>query len=363
MDSLIPDLRTLIDKHLQTLEDVFINHQDHTKLKNIKKAVKLKNWNSIIYFLQRYRYQQSIISEAHCAAIGYRYRDLQKLFNIQTPVAYDFVYSIAKGKYYKTLDEFINASIKYTYDYRYAMTTGFIANNDIAAIKSGQYEHPRNLTSDMFKKLSRSSKKIEIIEYYRELELFKPYMDVECRIISGLQIDEKDINLNDYPYPDREHVIINLVKRGYTELIEKIIYQRNDSLEKFAFLEGLVKANRHAKVDEFFSRSGCGYEGIRSTICKAAVDIDNLQLFIRYFDPNQDYLHILFDDAVRNESYCVLKHILEHNYCTDIEIHKSICVEDPKVAELLVKHNIKIELDKNRYVQSRFNIAYEILSK
>lgn len=357
MDTLFSDLRFLVDKHLSAIEDVFINNnQVYIKPKNIKRAVKNRDWRWILYFLQRYRYQQSVVSEAYCAAIGYKYEDLQKVLKLESPIEYDFIYSLAKGGYYKELDDLANTT---AYN-KYAVLSGLIAANDIDTIKSNRYKHPKDLSTSMIAKKSKTQR-IEIFEHYRQLGAFRFCIDkIEYKIIHGAQIDEQDIDLNRYPYPSREYVIVGLIKRGYTELIEKIVYQRDNIHEKLGFLEGLVLTHQYDKVDEFFSKSGCQYDPIRSTICKAAVEIDNLQLFIRFFDPNEEHF---FDDAVRYDSYSIVKHILEHYPRTDLQVYDSTIVGDPKIAELLVKHNINFKLNPREYEKYKFNVCYDILTK
>lgn len=68
MNSLIADLKNVLNNHLTTVEDVFINHQDHCKLKNIRMVVRMNDWKGILYFLQRYEYQTSIILEIYSEA-------------------------------------------------------------------------------------------------------------------------------------------------------------------------------------------------------------------------------------------------------------------------------------------------------
>lgn len=58
MNTLVLDLQTLIFNHLTSVEDVFINYQNHCEFKNIKLAVRHNSWKCIIYYVQRFEYQK-----------------------------------------------------------------------------------------------------------------------------------------------------------------------------------------------------------------------------------------------------------------------------------------------------------------
>lgn len=79
MNTLISDLKNLLDNHLTTVEGVFINYEDHCKPKNIKLAVRINDWRGILYFLQRYEYQTSVLIEAYLEAQQLGDRKLMEL--------------------------------------------------------------------------------------------------------------------------------------------------------------------------------------------------------------------------------------------------------------------------------------------
>lgn len=68
METLITDLKNLLNNHLSLLEDIFLNNQVYLKPKTIWFAVRTKNWKELLYFLQRYEGQTSTLIEVYSAA-------------------------------------------------------------------------------------------------------------------------------------------------------------------------------------------------------------------------------------------------------------------------------------------------------
>lgn len=80
MNTLIADLRGELDRYLTVVEDNLLNYQANDKTKNIKTAVKLRDWRSILYYLYRYDFQIDVVRDAYFGACYIGDLSLMKLF-------------------------------------------------------------------------------------------------------------------------------------------------------------------------------------------------------------------------------------------------------------------------------------------
>lgn len=69
MDTLVLDLQCLISNHLTIVEDVLVKYCNHYELKNIETVVRVSDWRSILYYLQRYGYRAHILKTIYLMAM------------------------------------------------------------------------------------------------------------------------------------------------------------------------------------------------------------------------------------------------------------------------------------------------------
>lgn len=80
MDTLISDISGELGRYLTVVEDNLLNYQANDKTKNIKTAVKLRDWKSILYYLYRYDFNINIMRNAYFGACYIGDLNLMRLF-------------------------------------------------------------------------------------------------------------------------------------------------------------------------------------------------------------------------------------------------------------------------------------------
>lgn len=324
MNGLVLDLVDLLRQHLTTVEDIFIVGTDDCLTKNIKVAVRTRNWKSILYYLQRYDYNDKVVLKMYCAACESGYIDWMgwSLFmrdNMFLPIPYEEPFRhlrarytikyLAKGSHYGLLDSYIKTIDSKLDDYdRFKLASsvaeGLIINGDIDNhslvykyyIDKSIYEEV-GCTYKIFK-----HQRIKLMEY----EL--PW----ATCVRGL------LRAGRYSILDENGW--NLIK-GNSQLIYLLYrYGSDDDLSSYELfnknyintdsLKGMIDSGRIERVKKCLSEQP---NLDKMVISRAIVETDNVDLFRYYFfrggvDLVEDTLKSIVGLIVRNEALCILEY-------------------------------------------------------
>lgn len=344
MNTLIGDLVVIINNHLTIVEDFLflkpidfpkelitseINEQFYmsiSKNKWLAGAVKEENWPWILYYVQRHQYCTSILSSLYCAACRFGNKKLMKLFYSYYKGGTDWkIYSIgdlAVGRQYDLLDQHLIdiGSVKIT-RLQHTIAEGLVINNELEIIKSGKYGSI-NLNDHL-----------DLIIKYKHTELRKTFNEVGGNSYSNAlaKIQVGELNYQELFDMLRFNTTwFLLFKHGHYDFIDEIA----DKFYSQEFTDGLITSEHLHLLDKYINN------GIVDTdfIVDPAIEIDNVELFKKYFVNTPDN----YADAIRlavDYSACgVLKYLLEldSNACIDFRTEFGCKLEDPRIAQMLI---------------------------
>lgn len=332
MNTLIFDLRNLVDNHLSLLEDLFLNYQNHSKPKNVKISIRMKNWKSMLYYIQRYEYQTSILVDAYAGACQLGDRNLMerlyphKVFDPKN-FKLKMLKHLARGGCYDLIDGLIdNLKCKHTHFCKQHMDilVGLVARGDLEMIKSNKYFCCGIIDMLVFIcKVYKYNHK-EIIDYCKCERLDVLYR-VETKTIT-----DKDIKLiKKYDGTIYYRTILNiLIKNKDTDLINKLGYDRSS----YYFADKLI-ASRWLEELEPMLENKSGNAIIRN----AAIKNDNLELYIKTYRSTTwspyDIMLILQSGA-----YMILEYVLK-TYPVNIGAASlPPVINDPRIARMVVDY-------------------------
>lgn len=351
MNTLILDLTDLINNHLTTLEDIFLNHQNHDQTKNIKKAVVKQDWKAILYFFQRYEYAGHMYYEAYKGACELGKVDLMKLFILNTEPAdwsWETKKYLAKGRHYELLDQQDFDKKEYC-----PILEGLVLADDLEMIISNKYgtiqDHICNMHAGKILYKATKHNRSKILNFLaHHINLTKQDL-LEGWIKRGEQItmnDLEDIEIGIY-------MIHDLAQYGHYDLIEELVLNSKDGvLTPSSYIEGLVEGGWYDQLNRYLAkidRSRIREADIRIMLVDASLLVDNLELFIENYNPEDQYYSILVMKVVEHCCFKILKYLLEISkqdiYNEDYEQWFPKKIIDPRIRKML-----QAEVDKGRKI-------------
>lgn len=382
MNTLITDLSLLIDKHLTTIEDVFLNNQTSIKTKNIKHAVCCGDWKSILYYLQRYRYQANIRQQACKGACQKGDLKLIRLFNIGSNFTVSFRI-LAKYKHYDLIDLFLaNNMLAFP---RLQVIEGLIISNDLDTIKSGKYldfnRNPNIIDHVVASWVCQIYKhdRMEILEYINSK--IPGIFDAQyCQraIIQGKAKHNQKLDLPEVKLALdgklTSYEIKTLTECGYYDIVEDMISSiEHDSLignnpfrfhsnyfnsKRALYIVNLIKNWRNDLVEKYILK----HHHMKDIIMlMVAIRMDDVDLFTKHYEAGLVSFWDMVQKAVDSSSYRVLRIILDLYKNEDIKLE--VLVSDPRVVDILkeqLANGRKIETYQN-FIRDSKNHGYDLI--
>lgn len=376
MNTLIIDLLNLIDNHLTVVEDNFLNNQSNNKTKNLKTAVCVGDWKSVLYYLQYYEYQDCTIREAYYGACQLGNMKLIDLFAsmLETKPIYGLKY-LAKYKHYALIDK----SIISTQTQDFMIIEGLICGNDLEMLKSKQLVdldkyHLHNLNNilhqylyELFELLFKYNNP-EMINYVRSKPLFSINNEKVERAINigklraGQLLSYEQLRTSFYNNILYFNEVDYLTRNGQYQIVEKLIDELHPSsnARKAEYVQSLINNNRMDLVEAYVSK-----HRKNKIMLLVALRTDNVELFQKHYSPS-DSLTIdrMLKILLERSAYKICSYLFDNNKIEVVPIVKPF--KNPKLARLLVQRAPKIELSNNlveRCIASGFDVVADILSK
>lgn len=316
MNTLPQDLTRLIDNHFTAIDDVFINRQFHNECRNIKMAVRMENWKDILYFLQRYEYQDRTLLD--CCSAAHRFGN-SKIFNIMI------------GRY-ECCSKTIWSTMKYGDK---SNTYGFMSVKEIK----------RNLARFALHCVPGGFRQCHLVWVFvclgKELEIL--LNETDFSVISTSMVQYCTNNPNDFDTIRCWAAILTLLNRA-------------DYLEAFVSLVGVLS-------NVVCDGKRC-YRTMLDMIISASIRTDNLELFIKYLHsyPDNDLLGNIF----HLDAYKIAKYVFETYDIKEYRYHwADTPTEDPRIARILVNQKglkiINIKLLIRTCKEYNYNVVVNIL--
>lgn len=389
MNTLITDLKLLIENHLTIVEDNFLNYVVNTKTKNIKHAVRENNWKSILYYLQRYRYQKNICQQAFHGACQQGNLKLMNLFRPDGNLI-SGARHLAKYKHYDLIDSLlVNNRLAY---HRLQILQGLIASNDLETIKSGKYiDFNRNpiiignfIASYAY--LIYKYNRIEILEYINsKIPGIFDQRYCQSHIVMGKAKGNQDLDLAEVksafdetnPFPN--NTIKILTESGYHDIVERMIasieyeHYKNEfktvifhpdyfDSKRALYIINLFKIGRNDLAEKYILK----YHHRKDIIMMmVAIGMDDLDLFNKHYEDGLVSFYSMVQKAIDNSAYRVLQIILDLHKNEDIKLE--VLVSDPRVVDILkqeLTNGRKIKPYPNFFAASKeygYNLIFDIL--
>lgn len=318
MNTLPQDLTRLLNQHLTTVEDVFINHQDHNQSKNIKMAITSGNFKAVMYFLQL-----RLLNDICLLTFRTNNNELMDLFGKRYDL--DFYKMLKSHPYLDRHAEYKNTE---------------------------RYDTIRNIKTNWG--IRHCYARWVLVEFAQV-----PH------IITNLS-NEKDFNvvmnsMTDYLVDNGRnyHVI-----RCWAAILA--LLKRDNELKEF------IKIQHQLVVGLILDKSYLDFhiQTINNMILSAFARTDNLELFVEFFEllgSNVDMNNILAD-AFHFGSCKVVKYILEvHNPKVYIYHWGSNGpISDPRIARMIVNHKGLLISGLSDLIDSceiqHYNVVTKILS-
>ena len=340
MNTLVDDLRTLVNKHLSSIEDVFVNNRTFDELKTIKKAIKNLNWKWILYFLQRY--QRSILRQAYMISFSIENSELIKYFEPMftekerrwLPCYYNRLKYITKSGQYDKLDQLRLLPVHKNFDEAMSklhILKGLIIRNDLKTIKSNRYgdlviNGVANLRSVVFKIFKHG--RFEILDYIENkgIVISDDYLLIAKleygHVISKTDVDMLGPGMNACADED---VVKALAESNYYEYAEELV--EKDQPLVLTYIDGLVFRKRFDALEIFKSKTNIDKQEIALAIVQASFIHDNLELFIKYiYNCNLEVF------LLSNNSFKILAYIIDTKMCIKLNIEY---ISDPRIIKML----------------------------
>ena len=365
MNTLVNDLKILIDKHLSTIEDLFINNQTYEQIKTIKKAIKRLNWKWILYFLQRY--QRSILEEAYNAAQCVENKELMDIFEsmfgqkkcINWNRYKKFEYLAKTGQYDK-LDQMKIISEQGS---KLRILSGLVICGDLETIKSNRYGNLiltiKNFATQhlVLYKIYKHNR-LNILEYIKSNNVHIDYnTDLLVRILTKQTITEEDIANIDKG--SCYNIVVALTKLNCCHYVKHLIDENVDLTS--ACIEGLVAGGWIDKLEELKPKTK---QSISNMIVLTAIRHDRVELFAKYVgECGLDFFN-LSDCSFNILSWIVSTKIqikLEVNNITDPKMIKMLYSFVENGGQIVVVNYRFGELETNRIKELTIDEAHGLL--
>lgn len=364
MNTLTFRLPELISNHLTVVEDVLINDQDHHKPKNVKVAVRSGDWKGALYFLQRYQYQKFILAQAYYGACQANDIKLMKLFKNSTAI------DMEKYRVYRS-------------QYTEKILTKKCEIKDISS----------ELLADIFYKIGKHDRGLDLFNLLDD-KAHIPDDYYVGRIKYILNIDRKHLMWAfEWRYTRREVILATyelVVKyQNVNDIsVAMLEYCRAKSSESkvdismifiisscwvalLIFMGQYKMADRIIKLLETLSYCfNCSHMPTIEKVLLACVRIDNLDVFLQYFDTN--YVKTVIPTAYECDAIKILQYIFNNCKPTvdDFKSSRTKSMSDPRVAKMLVDYSINNNIEIKNIIflcdnaEARgFDIVVKILSR
>lgn len=312
MNTLILDLVNQINQHLTDVEDVFINHQDHVKIENMKVAVRSRNWKAILYYIERDRAHRSTMCKLYYAACQIGDVGMMNKFNPEDRLN-EQVFKIkylAKGRQYDLLEQHLKGvKARHQYEVMGMITLGLLINGDTDLILSNKYCDYNKLLNSNYGHVIKGEYVYRSYKYRRFdiLEAFNLKDDPTFSIESALgkiRAGECPI-IGNYMFAyTREKLMRQVCKYGTDEYINSQVAHDHKNI-------GSLELIQSGRVHLFKDYVQKGYISKREAV-DAAIEADNVELFSLYYQkiPKTTYADLI-DKTIRKEAICVLKFLLD----------------------------------------------------
>lgn len=342
MNTLVLDLQTLIFNYFTVVDDVFINNLDCQKSKNIKVAVRINDWRSILYFLHRYEYQKFILKQLYYGACQAGNTQLMNRIEIDENTKNNGLKYLAKGRHYQLIDQY-PASIRRQYSEK--IVEGIVAAGDIDKIPL--YIVKGSLLVDVCYKVGKHNRGLDVLRMLKDDE-YIPTIYYIGQIKRHLGISRKDLvwvfdegrnrkkilSVWEYTmkYQNLDNIIDNLLgEEGSTLLTywSKILILLN-MLDKFDVVVKLVE--KKLSNDQWILSIAM------SEIVYTSVRMDNLGLFLKYSDVA--HLNTSISIGFECSSIKILQHIFSGNMLKRFWYHsnRGVSMYDPRIARMFVAY-------------------------
>lgn len=345
MNTLILDLDHLIVRHFTDVDDVLINYKNHDKTRNLKVAVRSRNWKAILYYIQRDQRHKSTMDILYYAACEIGDLKMMNLFNTNYDGIFELKY-LAKGRQYSLLDQYLKKINPKYLDRAFGIILlGLLINGDTDLILSNKYGDCN--------KFMNSLDNNDIIGDL----IYQAYKYQRNNILDAFNLRNNNRFLLDSTRGKiraGERPIISSSMFTYTEIriLTKYIcmYGTDEYVDLYASLNiknidstALDMSGRGHLVKKYVDRGFISH----SKAVIAAIEADNVELFSSYYMHSEKLNYTdLIDNTIRNEAVCVLKFLL------DTHPHKPILfvehvgegrlhITDYKIANMLKQEKLK----------------------
>ena len=314
MNTLPQDLCGLIDCHLTSVDDIFINYCNHGEFRNIKVAAKAGNWRSVLYFLQRYEYQ-------HPTLIGWYIGACQngdcKLVNL----------------------------IRMRYD----------LNTESANLPNTPMREELRLRRWVAKDIKKNWG-IRMCDMKWALEYFD---DGIPQIILNLSVKNDFKVISDIM---AQHFIDNSFNFNFILCWCAILSLLNRVDELHTFIKNVHQLDMTST--ELYVKTLLRNINISKTVLTASIRTDNLELFIQFHGSEVD--DCVLSDILDFSAHKILKYVFEtYNPKTYVHIWEYKYISDPRIARFLANQKeLKITgLVKliNSCIIKKFSAVFNIL--
>lgn len=351
MNTLIVDLKDLLENHLSTLEDIFLNHEVHSKPKNVKVAVRTGDWKGALYYLQRYEYQKFIKMQVYYGACQAGHVALMKRFEIDENTKTEGLKYLAKGGHYQLIDQ----SLQHI-NYRKLILEGIVVSGNTEKIKEFISNNPDLRTHhlpEVYYKIGKHNLGLDLIDMLLRNFAPIPYEYIIGGLRRILGISKNNLFLI-FDYNKIEAIYVhnflikndNNIENLYDGMIQtfgmkgntvKIWAMLSIFLGKFINMEDTVKV-----ICKNFP-----YNTIQE-IVDATIRIDNLDLFIKCHSSEPEKIEASIATAIDHNSTKILQYLFDNHIINELYFIPGGVnqLSDPRIARMYVqymnKYNIRL---------------------
>lgn len=366
MDTLVGDLRFLLDQHFSTIEDIFINNVSRINTKNVKVSVRLGDWKSTLYHLQRWRYQEFIFEQAYYGACQRGDYELMQLFD------YDFTMKgknsikikvslkhLAKYRHYELIDTKILPKFGIRGVLQFPILQGLIAANEFDIIKSGKYVEINSNNLQQYHsgvggciRTALKYNRKEILDFFESIGGDALIQEHGYNVVIGTIKGSQPINITDIKQyiDDLDFALDLLIKSHRFDLAEELAGSDFDRRLRYAV--GLVKADRHDLLKKLLKLECVDSKRYNTFLTRLYLEIDDLNHFkICHKRSSIDYEQLVVY-AINCSSLNVLKYLFEIDKDKDHCYNGLGPIKDPKIIDLIIEKRNK----GNRFFGTHFFI-------
>lgn len=346
METLISDLKNLLDNHLSLLEDLFLNYQDHSKPKNVKVAVRTGDWKGVLYYLQRYEYQKFIKIQAYYGACQLGCVELMKRFEIDEITKSKGLKYLAKRGHYQLINQY---SSKIQLQFNYRILEGIVVSGDMEKIREFILNNPDLYgyhLSDVYYKIGKHNLGLDLINMLKEFIPFE-YCIGQLKRILGISRENLFLMFK-YNKIEAIYIYNFLTKDGndFKDLYDGMIHtlgMKYDIVKNWAIL--LVFLGKFDRMEDTTRVIQENFDDSAALICSvikdivcAAVRIDNLDLFIKYYQP--EHIKTAMAIAIDYNSIKILQYLFNNHVVSELNFFPDGInqLSDPRIVRMLVEY-------------------------